>query len=282
MKLSAYLSPSRHGVYYFRWPLPALDHRKRQTVRISLQTKCPDRAGDLARYLASCGRLMRDNSTLAGLRQHEIRDKVQAYFGLRLQREDSDLAERVMLHFADRDVPVLPVHDSFIIAAQHRDELVRVMQGVFHDAYGQTPTVTVTPTFFKGRLEVARSLFTRDGAIFVTLDDTEVHYAKVMMDEVFGREKFVAHIAWQKRTSPDDRVILGNSHDNILVFAREQGTTKRSNGTFKTIFEESANRLPMTEKQRAEYKNPDKDPKGPWVHRDFTAQNQKKNGKWGR
>lgn len=67
--------------------------------------------------------------------------------GLRLQHEDSDLAERVMLHFADRDVAVLPVHDSFIIAARHRDELVRVMQGVFHDAYGQTPTVTVTPSF---------------------------------------------------------------------------------------------------------------------------------------
>jgi hypothetical protein len=63
MKLSAYLSPSRHGVYYFRWPLPECEHRKRQTVRISLRTKCPDRAGDLARYLASCGRLMRDNST---------------------------------------------------------------------------------------------------------------------------------------------------------------------------------------------------------------------------
>ncbi|MGB0848640.1 MAG: DNA methyltransferase [Thiolinea sp.] len=137
-------------------------------------------------------------------------------------------------------------------------------------------------TFFKGRLEIAKSLLTREGAIFVTLDDTEVHYAKVMMDEVFGREKFVAHIAWQKRTSPDDRVILGNSHDNILVFAREQGTTKRSNGTFKTIFEEYANRLPMTAKQRAEYRNQDNDSKGPWVHRDFTAQNQKKNGKWGR
>lgn len=67
--------------------------------------------------------------------------------GLHLQREDSDLAERVMLHFADRDVPVLPVHDSFIIAAQHRDELVRVMQSLFHDTYGQKPTITVTPSF---------------------------------------------------------------------------------------------------------------------------------------
>lgn len=40
MKLSAYLSPSRHGVYYFRWPIPECEHRKRQTARISLRTKC--------------------------------------------------------------------------------------------------------------------------------------------------------------------------------------------------------------------------------------------------
>ncbi len=137
-------------------------------------------------------------------------------------------------------------------------------------------------TFMRNRLEVAKDLLRRDGAIFVTLDDTEVHYCKVMMDEVFGRENFVSHIAWQKRTSPDDRVILGNSHDNILVFARKQGSTKRSNGTVKTLFEETANRLPMTDKQRAEYKNPDNDPKGDWVHRDFTAQNKKKDGKAGR
>ena len=64
--------------------------------------------------------------------------------GLRLQREDSDLAERIMLHFADRDIPILPVHDSFIVAADHHASLVRVMETVFHEAYGQIPTVTVT------------------------------------------------------------------------------------------------------------------------------------------
>lgn len=66
--------------------------------------------------------------------------------GLRLQREDSDLAEKIMLQFADRNIPVLPVHDSFIIAAQHSDEIVQVMQTVFFDTYGQKPTVTVTPS----------------------------------------------------------------------------------------------------------------------------------------
>ena len=66
--------------------------------------------------------------------------------GLRLQREDSDLAERIMLHFAEKSVPVLPVHDSFIIAAQHKDELVQVMQGVFYESYGQKPNITLTPS----------------------------------------------------------------------------------------------------------------------------------------
>ena len=86
MKLSAYLSPSRHGVYYFRWPLPRAEDHKRCTVRISLRTKCPDRAGDLARHLASCGRLVRDNKALARLRQDEMREMVRSYFAASLDR----------------------------------------------------------------------------------------------------------------------------------------------------------------------------------------------------
>lgn len=68
MKLSAYLSLSRHGVYYVRWPHPPSGSRHRETVRISLCTRCPERAADLARHLASCGRLIRNNNSLSGLR----------------------------------------------------------------------------------------------------------------------------------------------------------------------------------------------------------------------
>jgi hypothetical protein len=64
--------------------------------------------------------------------------------GLRLQREDSDLAERVMLHFAEQGVPVLPIHDSFIVAAQHKEELVRTMMQAFADTYGQSIDVSIT------------------------------------------------------------------------------------------------------------------------------------------
>ncbi|MEM8616223.1 MAG: hypothetical protein AAGF20_04735 [Pseudomonadota bacterium] len=54
-----------HGIFYFRWPIPPSLKGRRATVRISLRTRCPDRAGDLARYLASCGRLIRDHKALA-------------------------------------------------------------------------------------------------------------------------------------------------------------------------------------------------------------------------
>lgn len=86
MKLSAYLSPSRHGIYYFRWPLPVAEDQARRTVRLSLKTKCPDRAGDLARYLSSCGRLVRADKTLTRLRQDEIREKVTDYFKAQLDQ----------------------------------------------------------------------------------------------------------------------------------------------------------------------------------------------------
>ena len=62
-----------------------------------------------------------------------FRDTAQ---GLRLQYIDSQLAERVMLHFAKKGVPVLPVHDSFITAAQHQHELVAVMKRVFGERFG--------------------------------------------------------------------------------------------------------------------------------------------------
>ncbi|WP_058243093.1 site-specific integrase [Thalassovita autumnalis] len=80
MKLSTYLSLSRHGVFYFRWPLPCTEVGKRPTIKISLRTRCPERAGILSRYLASCGQSTKDNEALARLRQDKIRELVREYF----------------------------------------------------------------------------------------------------------------------------------------------------------------------------------------------------------
>ena len=121
-------------------------------------------------------------------------------------------------------------------------------------------------TFMKNRLEAARSLLRGDGSIWINIDDDEAHYLKVLCDEVFGRENFIRNVLWQKRTSPDMRAIIGDGHDHILVFAKN-----------KEMFKQSANKLPKNEKQRATFKNPDNDPKGPWVSSDFTAQGYRPN-----
>ncbi|WP_417273356.1 hypothetical protein [Celeribacter halophilus] len=99
MKLSSFLSQSRHGIYYFRWPLSAPPSQARSSIRISLKTRCPHEAGDLARFLASCGRLTQENRALARLRQDEIRTIMQRYFKSALDRyterlNDTGLSER--------------------------------------------------------------------------------------------------------------------------------------------------------------------------------------------
>ena len=71
------------------------------------------------------------------------------------------------------------------------------------------------------RLELLRELLAEDGSIWVSIDDNEAHYLKVMMDEVFGRKNFIANAVWQKRTSPDFRAILGDGHENVLVCSRD-------------------------------------------------------------
>lgn len=116
-------------------------------------------------------------------------------------------------------------------------------------------------TFIKNRLDVAKGFLSPSGSIWINIGDEEAHYLKVLGDEVFGKENFVRNIVWQKRTSPDTRASLGDGHDHILVFAKDI-----------ELFKSSTNRLPKSAKQIAAFKNPDNDPKGPWVSSDFTAQ----------
>lgn len=127
MMLSSYLSPSRHGIYYFRWPIPPSIEGKRTTVRISLRTRCPDRAGDLARHLASCGRILRENNALAGLRQSEIREKVQAYFKAQLDQYLDWLDRRGLSKNALEDVRCEMLdHESYLDMEMESDQYLPV------------------------------------------------------------------------------------------------------------------------------------------------------------
>ena len=114
------------------------------------------------------------------------------------------------------------------------------------------------------RLQLLRELLSDDGSIWVTIDDNEGHYLKVLMDEVFGRRNFVANGLWQKRTSPDARIQMGAAHDHVLVYA-------------KSVAHITFNVLQITEAQASNFKNPDEDPRGPWASTDFTAQGWRPN-----
>ncbi len=104
--------------------------------------------------------------------------------------------------------------------------------------------------FMKNRLEAARELLRDDGVIFVQCDDNEQAYLKVLMDEVFGRENFVNNIVWKKRSgAPNDKVI-GSTHENILLYSKENPKLYRRK---------------RSQEQLSRYSNPDNHPKGCWA-----------------
>ena len=105
----------------------------------------------------------------------------------------------------------------------------------------------------RDRLEIIRRLLTDEGSLWITIDDNEAHYLKVLCDEIFGRANFIATLAWQKKYAvKSDSEFFSESHDFILVYAKNRKNFKM-------------NRFGRTEAQDARYKNPDNDPRGVWT-----------------
>ncbi len=115
-------------------------------------------------------------------------------------------------------------------------------------------------TLIRDRLELLRRMIRDDGTIWITIDENEAHYLKVLCDEIFGRMNFVSNVVWQKRTSPDNRLRLGDAHDSILVYCKNKQAGKTT-----------LNQLPIAEGRSKDFKNPDNDPRGPWASTDFTG-----------
>ena len=105
----------------------------------------------------------------------------------------------------------------------------------------------------RDRLEIIRRLMSDDGSLWITIDDNEAHYLKVLCDEVFGRVNFVANVVWQKKYAPqNDAKWLSDSHDHILVYAKTKAVWR-------------PNLLGRTSEMDSLYKNPDNDPRGLWM-----------------
>ncbi|SRR5579883_570566 len=114
-------------------------------------------------------------------------------------------------------------------------------------------------SLMRDRMELLRRLLSDHGSLWVTIDDNECHYLKVVCDEVFGRSNFVANCVWQKKFSPQPNAVwLSDSHDHILVYAKD-----------KQIWR--PNLLERTSESDARYENPDNDPRGVWTSGDLTV-----------
>lgn len=114
-------------------------------------------------------------------------------------------------------------------------------------------------TFMKNRLDVAKELLQDNGVIFVQCDDTEQAYLKVLMDEVFERENFVATIVWQKKYGPsNDAKTISDTHEYIICFAKDIGDC-------------AFDLIPRDDEQLSTFKNPDNDPRGDWKAVDLSA-----------
>lgn len=151
-----------------------------------------------------------------------------------------------------RDTPVLsggvrlvyidPPFNTQVRFRQYRDDMDRAMW----------------LSMLRDRLAAIRPHLTQDASVWVHLDDAEVHRARMVMDEVFGEDAFVASVIWQTKTTRDSRAAFSPNHDTILVYA-PSGPKK-----WKT----SRNLL---RKENAQLLNRDNDPRGPWADAPFTA-----------
>ena len=111
------------------------------------------------------------------------------------------------------------------------------------------------------RLQLLRELLAEDGVIFISIDDNEQHRLRMVMDEIFGGENFVATIIWEKVYSPKSSAkYFSENHDFVAVYARNKEEFKLG-------------LLPRTEEADSRYANPDNDPRGLWKPSDLSARN---------
>lgn len=114
-------------------------------------------------------------------------------------------------------------------------------------------------SMMQDRLILLRNILSDDGSIWITVDDNEAHYLKVLCDEVFGRGNFVRHITWQKKYSVSNNFKgIASIIDHVLVYRKTE------------IFQN--NLLPRSGDAAARYSNPDDDPRGPWKAVDYLNQ----------
>jgi len=123
-------------------------------------------------------------------------------------------------------------------------------------------------SLMKPRLELLHRLLRQDGTLWISIDDDECHYLKVLCDEVFGRKNFLTSCIWQKIHSiKNDAKYMSVNHDYILVYS-------------KNIDMIQFNLLERTSEMNQRYQNLDNDERGPWQSGDLVANEERTNGNY--
>ncbi|WP_434504339.1 site-specific DNA-methyltransferase [Prevotella sp.] len=122
-------------------------------------------------------------------------------------------------------------------------------------------------SLMRDRLEILRKLLSKDGLIWITLDDNEVHYCKVLCDEIFGRNNFLSDVIWQHSIQgKNDAKTFSLTDNHILVYSKTSEFIRY--------------KLPREAKHNINYSNPDNDPKGDWRSGDVRSPNLRENLKY--
>ncbi|MCC8106901.1 MAG: site-specific DNA-methyltransferase [Clostridiales bacterium] len=141
--------------------------------------------------------------------------------------------------------------------------------GAAFEQYDDNLEHSIWLSLMRKRLTLLRELLNEEGTIWISIDDDEQAYLKVLCDEIFGRQNFVANVIWEKKYSPqNDAKWLSDSHDFILVYARNKNNWH-------------PNLLPRSSEMNKRYKNPDNDPRGPWKPGDVLVKTFSQSGVFG-
>lgn len=196
--------------------------------------------------------------------------------------EEEKLEPRILIEdksksYGDPDTENMLIHGDNLLALkalemQYRGKIKCVYidppynTGSAFEQYDDDLEHSIWLGIMRRRLQIIQKLLSDDGTLWISIDDDECHYLKVLCDEVFGRSNFISTVIWQKIHSiKNDARYLSENHDFILVYSKNKEKVK-------------FNLLPRTEAMNARYKNLDNDPRGPWQSGDLVANEERANG----
>lgn len=133
--------------------------------------------------------------------------------------------------------------------------------GAAYDHYDDGIEHSIWLSLIRERLELLWRLLSPSGSMWVSIDDDEMPYLRVLMDEIMGRGQFVAANVWQKRYSRENREAIGDVHEYVIVYAKDP-----------LKFKQLRNKVPLTDEQAKVYRNPNNDARGRWRPIPMTAQ----------